>query len=133
MRHVLRSIVLLAGLAMPAHADESAIRSVISQQIDAFLDSDLKEAFTYASPTIRSRFGTPERFGAMVRSGYPMVWRPEDVQFLGAETVGGRFWQKVLVRDSEGTPFVLRYQMVETENGWKINAVRVERPPAGMV
>ena len=53
-----------------------AIESVISKQIEAFRADDFATAFTFASPNIRSMFGTPDNFGVMVRRGYPMVWRP---------------------------------------------------------
>jgi hypothetical protein len=78
---------------------------------------------------IKGIFGTPERFGMMVRQGYPMVWRPSDVQFLELEQRDGALHQKVLVADPQGTLFLLDYEMVETEEGWQINGVQVLRAP----
>lgn len=131
MKTVLLSFAMLIGLALPGRADEAAIRTVISSQIQAFLADDLETAFSHASPSIRSRFGTPEGFGRMVREGYPMVWRPDEVTFLTVETIGGALWQNVLIRDAAGALHVLQYQMIEAEGGWKINAVRVTTPPDG--
>ena len=57
---------------------------MISEQIDALRADDFATAFTFASPGIQRMFGSPARFGAMVREGYPMVRRPRDVRFLEA-------------------------------------------------
>ena len=38
----------------------------------AFKAVDFAQAFTYA-PNIKGMFGTADRFGMMVRNGYPMV------------------------------------------------------------
>ncbi len=124
-------VALSLSLAAPASAqsDDPAIQGVIQSQIDAFLRDDFVTAFTFASPMIKGIFGTPERFGAMVRNGYPMVWRPSDVQFLELEQRDGALHQKVMVADPQGTLFILDYEMIETEEGWQINGVRVIRAP----
>ena len=72
MRHMISAILVALALALPAKANED-IEKVISNQIDAFLADDFETAFTYASPMIKDIFGTPEKFGQMVRQGYPMV------------------------------------------------------------
>jgi hypothetical protein len=129
MRKFLLSVMITAAVAGGASAEEpsDAIRGVISGQIDAFRADDFATAFTFASPTIKRLFGTSERFGEMVRSGYPMVWRPADVRFSGLRDRGGRTVQDVLVIDQAGAPHVLEYEMIETEGGWQINGVRVRR------
>ena len=104
--------MILALWVRPAAAEDDAIRSVIGAQMGAFEADDFARAFTFASPTIRDVFRTPENFGAMVRRGYPMVWRPEDVRYLEARRIGGQLWQKVLVTDSAGERFLLDYRMV---------------------
>lgn len=65
-----------------ASGREAAIRGVIGSQLDAFEADDVDRAFGFASNGIRGMFGTPERFGQMVREGYPMVWRPGEVRYL---------------------------------------------------
>lgn len=126
------SVVLVAlCLTTPirAGAQDSAITGVIQSQLDAFLRDDFATAFTFASPGIRSMFQTPERFGLMVRQGYPMVWRPSDVRFLELETINGRLWQKVMITDAAGAVHLLAYQMVETSEGWQINGVQLLQAP----
>ena len=103
----------------------AAIRQVISEQIEAFKADDFDTAFTFASPGIREMFGTPGRFGAMVREGYPMVWRPGEVRFSDLGERDGRTVQRVLVTDAAGALFVLEYEMVPGEQGWRIDGVRV--------
>ena len=85
MRRGLLGAVLLAALGSGAGAQDAqgAIREVISDQIAAFEADDFATAFGFASPAIREMFGTPDRFGRMVREGYPMVWRPGGVRFAG--------------------------------------------------
>lgn len=132
MRQILLALAATILLAMPAKANEDAIQSVISSQIAAFQADDFTKAFTFASPTIQQIFGSPEQFGTMVREGYPMVWRPSEVTFLSVETIDGLLWQTVMVRDQAGAVHLLDYQMVELEDGWKINAVRKRRGDDGL-
>lgn len=117
------------ALALPALAQGDQIQGVIRNQIDAFLKDDFATAFTFASPGIQGIFGTAENFGAMVRNGYPMVWRPSDVEFGELREVAGRLWQRVIVRDGQGGLHVLDYQMIEGEDGWRINGVQLLRAP----
>jgi hypothetical protein len=70
-------------------------------------------------------FRTPENFGLMVRQGFPMVWRPADVEFLGLRDEAGQLWQRVQVRDAQGGLHQLDYNMIETESGWQINGVQM--------
>ncbi|MCH2096740.1 MAG: DUF4864 domain-containing protein [Rhodobacteraceae bacterium] len=105
------------------------IQTVIGQQIQAFEADDFAAAFTFASPSIQRLFGGPERFGAMVRNGYPMVWRPSDVTFGELREIEGAMWQKVIVRDQAGVPHVLDYRMVQVDEAWRISAVQLLPSP----
>ena len=61
----------------------------------------------------------------MVRNGYPMVWRPADVEYLGLRQEGGRTLQDVRIVDGNGRAFILEYTMAETGDGWRIAGVRI--------
>ncbi len=125
-------VLVFSVMAFAAPAQDSpnrAIESVIQGQIDAFLEDDFATAFSYASPSIKGIFGTPDRFGQMVREGYPMVWRPSDVQFGELREVAGRLWQRVIVRDADGRVHALDYNMIPTEDGWQINGVQLLQAP----
>jgi hypothetical protein len=129
MKRIL-ALVIALGLTAPSLAEEPrvvAIEEVISSQIQAFLADDFETAFTFASPDLQRMFQTPERFGAMVRNGYPMVWRPSRVEFLGLENVEGLLVQRVLIEDSQGQYFVAEYAMQVTDDGWQIRGVHIER------
>ena len=108
---------------------EPGIESTIRSQIDAFLIDDFATAFTFASPNIKSLFGSSERFGQMVRNGYPMVWRPGELRFLELRDIDGALWQKVMIRDQAGEFHMLDYQMIEGPEGWQINGVQILRRP----
>ncbi|MDO9524285.1 MAG: DUF4864 domain-containing protein [Gemmobacter sp.] len=128
-RYLFGCTLALAVLAGPVVAQETAIQGVISGQVTAFLADDYTRAFDYASPTIKNMFGTAERFGQMVQQGYPMVHRPKDMKFLELRDVSGRLWQKVMVTDAAGALHFLDYQMIETADGWQINAVQLLAAP----
>ncbi|WP_027257718.1 DUF4864 domain-containing protein [Leisingera aquimarina] len=125
MRSVLFAGVSVFLLAFPAIAQREPVTAVIGSQISAFLNNDTETAFSYASPAIRRIFGTPDRFGEMVRQGYPMVWRPVEVRYLQLREVAGSLWQRVMVTDEQGAVHLLDYQMINLESGWKINAVHL--------
>ena len=133
MKHFILALCAAAALSLPkpSAAQEGPIRAVIEAQIEAFEADDFDTAFTFASPTIQGMFGNAQNFGAMVKGGYPMVWRPDNLRFLALEERGGRLFQDVMVRDLDGVLHILEYQMQESENGWKINGVNIRRAPAG--
>ena len=124
-------LLFLAGQSVAADVQprNSEIEGTIGSQIEAFLADDFAKAFGFASSSIKGIFGSPERFGQMVRNGYPMVWRPGEVRYLELRDIDGALWQKVLIRDQSGRLHILDYQMVETGDGWRINGVQLLRPP----
>jgi Domain of unknown function (DUF4864) len=129
MRNGLYAVLFAAVLALPAVAQEEPIRNTIQSQIDAFQADDFTRAFTFASPTIKGMFGTPENFGAMVKQGYPMVYRPAQVQMMELREVAGNLWQRVRITDQAGAGWYLDYMMIETAEGWQINAVQIMPAP----
>jgi len=129
MRNGLYAVMLAAVLALPAGAQDGPIRDTIQRQIEALQADDFARAFTFASPTIKQMFGTPENFGAMVRNGYPMVYRPSSVEMQELREVAGNLWQRVRVVDQAGAAWFLDYMMVETPEGWQINAVQILPAP----
>ncbi len=131
VRILTASLLVAAALAAsPARAQtaETDIRAVISEQIEAFKADDFDRAFTYASPTIKRMFGDSDRFGRMVRDGYPMVWRPGSLRFSGLTEKNGRTVQSVLITDEAGALYVVDYEMVTIGGDWQINGVWVRKP-----
>ena len=131
MRFGLYALLGAVCFALPAAAQELPIQSTIQSQLDAFEVDDFVTAFSFASPTIKGIFVNPENFGTMVRQGFPMVWRHEDVRMLELREVAGSLYQRVLITDAAGRSHVLDYQMIETPEGWQINGVQL-LPEAGI-
>lgn len=134
MRRVLTALTLCFALATPAGAGEADdIRDVISDQIAAFARSDLEAAFEHASPGIQSMFGNPERFGKMVRTSYPMVWRPVRWEMMGPARKSAfgpvESLQPVLFVDRDGRLWEAEYQMQQVDGVWRINGVALMRLP----
>ncbi len=97
---------------------------VISSQIEAFQKLDIKTAYTFASPFIKSKFTNAEIFGEMVRSGYPMIWAPKDYKFLDFDFFNGSLIQRVLFVDSQERIFVFDYELKKyPPDRWLINGV----------
>lgn len=106
--------------------DRSAIQGVIESQIAAFRRDDGNEAFSYASPGIRARFQTVENFMSMVRSGYPAVYRPREMEMLDLKVRGETIQQEVLFVGPDGQVVKAVYSMEKQEDGtWRISGVFV--------
>lgn len=125
MRLYLYALICVTAFALPIQAQEDPIQSTIQNQLDALQAEDFNRAFNYASPTIKSIFGSVENFETMVKRGYPMVWQHQSVRMLELRTVAGNLWQRVMITDLTGRTFLLDYMMVESEDGWQINAVQL--------
>ncbi|MEM6940188.1 MAG: DUF4864 domain-containing protein [Pseudomonadota bacterium] len=126
----LGGLALTLCLSFGASAQQAEIEGTISNQIEAFKADDFAQAFTYATPRLRQLFQTPENFQRMVTGGYPMVWRPADVQYLELEERGGMMFQRVQITDQKGVLHILLYQMVPTPEGWRIGGVQILQAPS---
>ena len=128
MRKVFMALLFTLGLNTAVTAQDgasAAIETTITSQITALAADDFPKAFGFASPAIKGIFGSPATFGAMVQRGYPMVYRPGAVRMLGLRDIDGRLWQRIMVTDLAGATHMLDYNMIETPDGWQINAVQL--------
>jgi hypothetical protein len=130
------SCAAFAGLAkaqaqpVPA-VDAKAIRAVVEAQLAAFAADDAKGAFSYAAPSIREMFGTPDRFMAMVRAGYPVVYRAASVIFLNPLRSQGQLFQGVQLTDADGSLWLATYRLErQPDNSWRISGCDVQ-PSSG--
>lgn len=132
---LLALLLLAASLAPPPPAlaqqtaPAGAVESVIRDQIDAFRAGDLERAFGHASPSIQGLFRTPAIFGRMVENGYPMVWRPERLEFGALTRQGGGWRQVVTIVDGAGRWHEATYEMQLIDGVWRINGVTLETLP----
>ncbi|HET7527280.1 MAG TPA: DUF4864 domain-containing protein [Burkholderiaceae bacterium] len=125
-----RSLMLstLAVVAVPLHAgndvaqaDAKAVRALIEAQLAAFASDDANKAFSFAAPTIQTLFVSADRFLAMVREQYPVVYRPASVSFLQPEWIDGRLIQRVQMIDAAGAPWLVAYEVQQQpDRSWRI-------------
>ncbi len=109
----------------------AAFRQVIDAQMAAFARSDGAAAIAFAAPSIQRLFATPERFMAMVRTGFQPVYRPRAVAFEAPIRVpasdggdGAAFAQPVRVTGPDGRPVLAMYHMEQQPDGsWRIAGV----------
>ncbi|MBC7802680.1 MAG: DUF4864 domain-containing protein [Candidatus Parcubacteria bacterium] len=119
---------ILAAEPRLTETDAKAIRFVVQAQIDAIAVDDGPKAFSYASEGIRAQFGIPEVFMAMVREGYPVVYRPASVRFLPAYRERDEFKQPVRMTDGNGLVWVALYRLEKHRNGsWRIAGCSLAR------
>jgi len=121
----------LAGAQTVPAADARAVRAVIEAQLEAFRRDDAPRAFSYAAPGIRDSFGTPEKFMAMVREQYAVVYRPRSVSFEEPLMAGEDLVQPVRITDGDGRTWMAIYPMAKQPDGsWRINGCHLARLPA---
>ena len=134
------TLVAVFGASVPVRAepvsaaDANAARTIVSAQLQAFASDDAKRAFSYAAPSIRQMFGTPERFLAMVRAGYPAVYRAAGVTFLIPVRVEGDLVQGVHLTDGAGALWLATYRLERQPDGsWRIAGCDVQPATGKMI
>jgi hypothetical protein len=116
--------------AQTSDADQAAIRQVIQSQMAAFQKDDGPTAYGYASPTIQQKFGNADIFIEMVKTGYPAVYRPREVEFRALKAENGRLLQEVFVIGPDGKPALAIYEMQRQPDGsWRINGCWLTAAP----
>ncbi len=123
---VILGLVLLVSTPVRAQsdADRAAIKQVITSQIAAFRQDDAAMAYSYAAPSIRMMFPSPEVFMEMVRTGYGAVYRPQSFDFGPLDKSDGQLVQPVRLVGPQGQPMVALYVMEQQPSGeWKIAGV----------
>ena len=128
MRMALAVFVMILAVSVSAKAksdaDRTAIKNVISGQIDAFRRDDANSAYSFAAPSIQRLFPSPEVFMNMVRSGYSVVYRPQSYEFGLLDFARGKWLQPVSLIGPRGRPMDAIYVMEQQPGGeWKIACV----------
>jgi hypothetical protein len=120
-------LVLSAG----AKADPAQIRATIEAQLEAFRSGDAGAAYSFAAPSIKRLFPTPERFINMVRRGYAPVYEGNAPVFLRARPMGeGRYAQEVGFTDSSGQSWTALYTLARQPDGsWRITGCYLRKAP----
>ena len=133
-RSILIAAMLLTYAALAkaddsvAPADAAAIRQVIQGQMNAFKVDDWKAAFAYASPSIQTKFESPQIFSQMVTQAYQPVYRPRGVEFREVKAREFGPTQEVFVVGPDGLSYLAYYTMEKQADGsWRISGCYLVR------
>ena len=130
---VLWGLMSVSALADPISAtDKAEFQRIITAQITAFKADDGLAAYDFAAPVVRKIFPTPEIFMAMVKQGYPQVYRPQSFSFTEALLdPNGRPAQKMTVVGPDGKTYIALYSMEKQPDGtWRIAACTLLEIPS---
>ncbi len=101
--------------------DARALQLVVRAQLDAFASDDAERAFSFATRSIQTMFGTPEQFLHMVRTTYPVVYRPASVTFLKPQLDARVLVQPVHMTDGNGGGWMAVYRLErQKDKSWRI-------------
>ena len=112
-----------ATLASDNKDTEEIVKKVISSQLMAFKEKNIKRAYSFAAPNIKRQFSNSENFGLMVRNGYPVIWRPKSYKFVKFSTNGKRSVQRVLFISTTGALLTYDYLLERFSSEWMIAGV----------
>lgn len=133
IRHasILTAAAMHAALiaAVPARADDASdIKTVISSQLQAFKSGDKAAAYSYAAPSIKGMFPSPDIFMTMVEQGYPPVFRSSNTVFGSPTPEGNGFRQEVYITDTDGKSWIASYTLERSEDGqFKISGCSIRK------
>lgn len=128
-------VLTIAAATLPARAEvgdaESAMfRQIISDQIAAFIADDGAKAWSFAAPSIKQLFPTPDVFMSMVKKGYQPVYRQQSFEFGEITETAGRPTQHVTIVDMNGKVWTALYTMQQQPDGtWKISGCILVQVP----
>ncbi|MBD9596173.1 DUF4864 domain-containing protein [Ensifer sp. ENS07] len=123
---------LAAATAACAEEPVDTARTIIREQITAFLQDDAETAYSFASPAIRGKFPDKESFFEMVKRGYQPVYRPGNFAFGRSKVVGDQVLQEVLISAPDGRDWTAVYELVKQPDGsYKINGVMILQSASG--
>lgn len=133
-RHSHRILMLIAlalaaaGFQLRAAADPlpdteaQKVREVIVAQLSALALDDADRAFETATPEVRAAIGSSNRFLAMVRGAYPMVYRPASVSFHKPEQEDGGVLQLVEIKDDDDKAWLALFALErQPDQSWRIS------------
>ena len=125
MRRLLLAMYLSAGLDSGAFAQGAEIEANISAQIQAFKADDFATAFYLCQPQYSAPVPEPREFRGNGTQRLSDGLASCRCSISGAARDCWYLWQKVMIVDGDGRVHILDYQMVQQENGWKINGVQL--------
>lgn len=126
-RPMLAIFMFLAFFGLARAEDPEAVaRSIIGQQIQAFLDNDADKAYSFASPAIQTKFQNKDLFFAMVKKSYSPVYRPGNYAYGRSKIAGDYLYQEVIINDVDGKDWTAVYSLQKQDDGsYRINGVQI--------
>lgn len=97
-----------------------AVKNTVQAQLAAFAKDDADLAFSFAAPSIRAIFETPQNFMAMVQHAYPVVYRPAKLLFLAAAGTSSAVVLPVKMWDQEGLSWMATYKLERQADGRRL-------------
>lgn len=125
------AMLMFSSLAFAAEPVDTA-KSIIQNQIEAFLNDDAATAYSFASPQIKGKFPDQSIFFEMVKRGYTPVYRPGNFAFGRSKIDGDTVVQEVLISGPDGKDWTALYFIVKQPDGtYKINGVQLLQQAPG--
>ena len=125
------AILMFPQMVLAAEPVDTA-RSIIQNQIEAFLNDDAETAYSFASPQIKGKFPDKSIFFEMVKRGYTPVYRPGNFAFGRSKIDGETVVQEVLISGPDGKDWTALYFIVKQPDGtYKINGVQMLQQAPG--
>jgi len=137
MKMITRILLIVFGLALGGQGlaqenlaetenfqeDQNQIKFIISDQIAAFVVTDVDRAYSHAADSIKTIFPNAKIFGTMVKQSYPMIWNPKSFEFLSASTSSIGVFQRVMFTDQESNMHFFDYALEKNGGRWVISGV----------
>ncbi|MFM1953322.1 MAG: hypothetical protein RL187_531 [Actinomycetota bacterium] len=99
---------------------EGALRDTISAQIDAFGDKDFSSAYQFAAPGFQEVVSL-EAFEEIIVSQYASLLDAQSVSFSDCVEFPGALANTVVtVRTRSGGVSTYYYELIETDQGWRV-------------
>lgn len=121
-------IALAAGSAVRAEDALQTTRTLIEEQIEAFLHNDAATAYSFAAPGIKALYPDKDTFFSMVKRSYEPVYHPGNYAFGRSKSVddGAVVYHEVLITGRDGKDWSAIYQLARQPDGsYKISGVTI--------
>ena len=85
---------------------------IIKNQLEAFINKDAEEAFSYAAPMIKLRFDNPDNFMNMVKNYYEPVYNPKQYYFINAKYFEGSVYHQLQIVSQSNLSYLATYSLI---------------------
>lgn len=103
-------------------------RTMIDEQIQAFLHDDAGAAYAYAAPGLKALYPDKDVFFAMVKKSYQPVYHPGNYAFGRSRSIdnGAMIYHEVLISGRDGKDWTAIYQITrQPDSSYKISGVQI--------